>query len=965
MWVKKINIYTEIKGECLSALTFFYGGIWMNITFQNQTIKNDPQALNHADRADLKNIGNTGTVRNPGKAGKSGAADFSLSAAESNLDLSGGFGVDRNDRKKAKSLTDLQQEASVTDAGIRQDYMTVMSNTMSTEDYQKLSEDGFDFSSMDQGEAVNIVDKIKAELARSGQQIIGYTDDIDMDTLAAAVGSEALARSLAENFSAMDVPMTEENIGDTVKAWNMAQQLQVPSQDTYEYMIDNELEPELWNFYLAQNSGAGSARNPAAVNQDLSYLTDEKIKQQIDQVLEQGGYEVNEESRKDAEWLLERELPLTAENIQRLQDMREVTLPVEADDFAKAAATAIADGKDPLHASLKKSDGREGSVYEKAAQVLEYYNLHESEDPWARKQLEEIRLRMTAETNVKLLKSGFAIDTAPMEELIEALREAEKAVANGYFPQDDQAVAKYENWNQTNKAVSDIPSLPAQLLGTIRIGAASGEDATIFARFHEEGVALKQAYEKAGESYETLMTAPRADLGDSMKKAFSNADELIRELGLEPVQENERAVRILGYNRMEISLENIERVKEADAMVQDLVRKMTPAATLKMIRDGINPLESSFDSLNEYFDNLPEDYGNQAESYSRYLYGLEKNNQITKEERSSYIGVYRLLHQIEKKDGAAIGAVLSEQAEMQFSNLLSAVRSGKFRHMDVVANDELGTLRDLVAKGESASISDQIARGYAKEQLSELRTAAETERATVDMLEKSELPKSAGNLLAASKLGKNEETPYKTLRGRAESASRLWEKLSDKEDFRAEYEETIEDLKTEAEEETFVEAESSLDVRAFRLAHRQLSIMGSLSPKEEYFIPMDIGEEEALVHLTFESGGANKGGINISVDMGDESRVEAHLQVKEDRVEGFLLGKTSAEVTKLQKASDIFYNLINEDASVDLKAEQLPVVTSDNTKMTRMSDIDSREDGNSPDNGMLYHVAKLFLQAIR
>ena len=47
---------------------------------------------------------------------------------------------------------------------------------------------------------------------------------------------------------------------------------------------------------------------------------------------------------------------------------------------------------------------------------------------------------MTAEVNVKLLKSGFSIDTAPMEELIEALKRAEYELAGQYFPRDSMAV---------------------------------------------------------------------------------------------------------------------------------------------------------------------------------------------------------------------------------------------------------------------------------------------------------------------------------------------------------------------------------------------------------------------------------------------------------------------------------------------------------------------------------------------
>ena len=62
--------------------------------------------------------------------------------------------------------------------------------------------------------AVTIVDRIKAELVRSGQNIAGYTDDIDLDTLAAAVGSDTLAQSIEEQFRATDIPLTPENVDE-------------------------------------------------------------------------------------------------------------------------------------------------------------------------------------------------------------------------------------------------------------------------------------------------------------------------------------------------------------------------------------------------------------------------------------------------------------------------------------------------------------------------------------------------------------------------------------------------------------------------------------------------------------------------------------------------------------------------------------------------------------------------------
>ena len=67
------------------------------------------------------------------------------------------------------------------------------------------------------------------------------------------------------------------------------------------------------------------------------------------------------------------------------------------------------------------------------------------------------------------------------------------------------------------------------------------------------------------------------------------------------------AVRILAYNRMEITAENIERVKEADKQVTAVIEKLTPKNVLQMIRDGVNPLEKTFWELESYFAENPSE----------------------------------------------------------------------------------------------------------------------------------------------------------------------------------------------------------------------------------------------------------------------------------------------------------------------------------------------------------------------
>lgn len=967
--------------------------------------------------------------RDVAKAAKSSSV-YNVTFLSENNELWGQGAV--SGKEKGKSLIELQQEAGNVNAAVQQDYMTVMSHTMSEKDYAKLSEEGFHFESMEPEEAVTIVDKIKAELARSGQHIAGYTDDLDEETLAAAVGSDALARSISDSFARADIPLTQENIDNISRAWEMASQLETPGEGASHYMIDNGLEPEIWNLYLAQSSGArnttsGKPRYYAEeiqgyFTQSAGTATDAGLQTQIDKVIGEAGLEINSDSRKQAEWLMEKSLPLTAENLQKLDELQGMVFPVSEEAFAQAAAAVVAEGKDPVHANLTHGE----NLYEKAARLAEHYYsdklpLLDAGDIAARRQLEEIRLRMTAEVNVKLLKSGFAIDTAPMEQLLEALRQAEEQLAGRYFPGDARAVGKYELYQQATQVVAELPQLPVQLLGSWSMREAQGS----VAQFHEEGKILQQSFDKAQESYESLMTAPRRDLGDSIRKAFANVDDILTDMGYELSEENQRAIRILGYNRMNMTAENLEAVKAVDAQVRYVVEKMTPAATLKMIRDGVNPLEQSFAELESYFNSLPEEYERSAESYSRFLYQLEQNKEITEQEREAYVGIYRLLRQIEKSDGAAIGAVVNTQAEVQFSNLLAAVRTHRFKHMDVKATDETGLTVDLVRSGNS--ISEQINNNivtntfaenlalarevvtevsqnrdaddeYTRMLLEQIRNAANAEADGAMMLQRAELPANAGNLLAAQALVADADAPFKKwlekkerlIQQNEETAingaktedvlavnddnaakyTELWEQLSDKESFRASYSDLLSDICSQVEEASFYQAQTGMDVREMQMIHKQLSVATALADSEEYILPMYVGDELAKVHLTIERGRTQKGEVSVQVDISQEMHVEAHFQLREKVLSGFLVGNTEQEVTKLSNAADIFLESVR-NSSVDWKIEKLPIVSGYATMNSAAAsgkgadDVPAGGEVQPTANTDLYQIAKLFLQAIQ
>lgn len=717
----------------------------MKITFDHNT------GNQNVDRA-------TTSYRDTQTAGvkSSGCNSRTERAGDYALDISGKVMDNNAYGGHGKTAEEVMQDAAAIDVATQTDFMTVMSNTMSGEDFSRLQQEGYHPGDMEIEEVVTIVDTIKAALVKGGTQVDGYTDDLDADTLAQITGSEAFAQELSRQFAAHDIPLTEENARAAKDAFERAMQTGAPDEGTVKYMVENRMEPTIDNLYLAGHSAATDssrqghgyyqADNTGYYAKKAEDYNWEQLRPQIERVLEEAGLETSEENVRSAQWLIGVGVPLTAETMEALGKIDQSGQPKSREQLLSAVAAAIADGKKAGDADL--ADGR--SALEKAADYVEAFakitdeavdrtaaedkaltlrNLTKAQEeldrtaqdkaergetafdtPEAitqRRQLEEIRLMMTIEANRKLMASGYAIDTTELGALVEALKKLEQEQNQRLFGESDAAAAatKAALYEEVQTKLLEIPYLPAAVLGQY----VDGTEVVTLDGVHTNGTALKAAYEAAGESYETLMTAPRADLGDSIRKAFRNVDDILEDMGLEANEENRKAVRILGYNSMDINHENMDAVKKYDMELRQTIRRMTPAASLQAIRDGKNPLTMSLSELNTYLDESGADDAAREEKFSKYLYKLEKNHAVNEQEREAYIGIYRMFRQLEKTDDAAVGSLLKEGADITFSNLLTAMRSTKRQGMDYRVSDDFDGV-DAVHTGKS--ITDQILAGF-------------------------------------------------------------------------------------------------------------------------------------------------------------------------------------------------------------------------------------------------------------
>lgn len=699
----------------------------MKITFDHSTVNQN------VDRA-------TTTYRDTQTTRTERSGDYALDISGKVMDNNayGGHG---------KTAEEVMQDAAAIDVATQTDFMTVMSNTMSEEDFDRLREEGYNPGDMEIEEVVTIVDKIKAELVKGGTEVAGYTDDLDADTLAQITGSEAFAAELAKQFRAHDIPLTQENVQAAKSAFERAMQTKAPGEGTVKYMVENRMEPTIDNLYMADHSAASDSSRQSHgyyATDNTGYYAKkaedynwEQLRPQIERVLEEAGLDVNDENVESAQWLIGVGVPLTVETMEALHKIEQAGQPWDQAKILSAVAAAISDGKKAGDANL--ADGRSdleraadyvdrfGQISDEAVDLavaeekeLNLRNLQKAQEkieagnvantPQAvtqRRQLEEVRLMMTIEANRRLMASGYSIDTTDLEALVNALKRLEQEQNQKLFGESDAAAAseKAALYDEVQFKTAEIPYLPAAVL----VRYVGEEETFTLDSVYENGTALKNAYESARESYETLMTAPRADMGDSIRKAFRNVDDILKDMGLETNEENRRAVRILGYNSMDITDDNMDAVKKYDMELQQTIRRMTPAASLQAIRDGKNPLAMSIAELNRYLDENGIDDAAKEEKFSKYLYKLEKSHAVTEQEREAFIGIYRMFRQLEKTDDAAVGSLLKEGAEISFSNLLTAMRSTKKQGMDYRVDDGFegvdGTMKNK-------SITDQILSGF-------------------------------------------------------------------------------------------------------------------------------------------------------------------------------------------------------------------------------------------------------------
>ncbi len=875
----------------------------------------------------------------------------------------------KEEKKKAgiyEGETPAENEFAGQLAAIKQQLDTMI-NQMSGDDYAAMHADGVRVTSSDMEQLVTVVEQIKIRLAAYCEDY-HPTGGIDTKDLEKVLGSAGMAAAVSRKLEEYDLPATDENVSEISGAMQRNESLTEITREQAAYLAENHLEPTIENVYRVQHSGVAVTE---AV-QPLSEADWQQLKGQVEQVILNSGADLTEENLETARWMIEHRVALDEENFMAVSSYTGLGGLQEGEQLDSILA-AMANGKSAEQTSLLGEKYGMDAAQEVLEEIEEYVSVrYPKEDDsiqaiTARRQLEEIRLMMTAEAGLSLLKKGIEIPTGDLEQLVDMLKKQEQEYYQKLYA-SEQVEWKQEDADlvkQTEQCRQELSQMPAYLSGAM---IAADVDLITMQSSLEAGRSQKAAIEAAGEQYEALMTKPNQEYGDTMQKAFRNVDALLEDMGEELTEQNRRCIRILAYNQMALTRANLDQVRTLDGEYQYLLANLTPRVALHMIQKRKNPLNMEIGELNDQIEEIKQEIGPSGdEKYSEFLWKLEQTEGISQEERAAYIGIYRLLNHVNRQDSAALGALVSQGAEVTLENLLSAARSRKSRNMDIKIEDAFGMAEHVFQKN---SITEQLKLFYNdsdaenqsyRQQMAENLKEMRADKKAQQLLAESEQTVSLDSLRAAGVLAGSSDTEIKKYWERQKRQGRMEEFLR-----KMKGKESLGEVYTEAEEELaeVVRAECAAGVTSYegleelRLYYHTAQLMTNLAKQEDYHIPLEYQGEITDVHLKVIHKTEESGKVSIETTLPKLGKISAEFSVRDSLVNGYIFGESVKVTEAIKGQSNVMQQAFDK---IGLQTGQITCQTSRELPLTG----DKIEGSQTIENEQLYDLAVEFLGVLK
>lgn len=858
-------------------------------------------------------------------------------------------------------------------------------NNLSSEEIRQLAAMGIDVSGANLSDLMGVVDTMRANAHKEAVSLMfagikasaGNAEDLNIVGAKVKVSGTDVTLS---DVSISDVVSESDNISNSSVSDVNKENFTVNNDDLV-YLISNGLSVSKESLYQAHFSGS---REMQLEDTESIYSS---MKLQMTSVFKRAGYELDATGEACAKFMINNSFPINPETIKTFMDFQDIAgqaindISVPADDIEAADVAAAK----LYHKAMNISEeaiynivNRDELVTISAAyaETLEINEANESSNKGAkvdinedkelalvtaRRQMEEIRLSMTLDMAGKLAKLDINVETKELKKVVEELKKVEQQLvkdklANANVPVTAENIELFETLSDR---VSALGEAHAGVLGTPLKGAIFSVNSLLMENTsitkQEDLTGSSADFIKVKKSYEAVGTAPRADMGDSISKAFSNVNDILTDLGFDINENTVRAVRILGYNGLEITPDTINEVMSYDAQVNELMDTFYPEAVLGMIKDGINPLDVSIDELVNTIREKNYNGGvTDAENFATFLRDVEKRGNISTSERESYIGIYRVMNKLAKSKDREAGWLFANGSRLTVRNLVTAARSRRAAGMDFSIDDEFGLLEeasfknDIISQIESGfeeslsdennlddeaalNISERISQfGQLDDELISNMIENEIELSIENGLAFSEIKAADGGIYQLvseiiARLKFNTEAKDDMIDTETEhiensllgedvdidfSMDELLEIISKNGDISYKYENLRDEITEMMYEFGAKKTLTPMDISAIKNVQAGLSIVSKMAKEHRYQLPVNMKEGTGVMNLTIKSDEAARGHIELMVKGQEMGQVRAQFAMTDDGIIGYVESDTSDGNYALADAKETFEELL-------------------------------------------------------
>jgi hypothetical protein len=461
------------------------------------------------------------------------------------------------------------------------------------------------------------------------------------------------AKTIVESLYKHGMPVSDQNVNAMENAWDKLPEKVEPQ--AIEKLISNEQDLTLDNVYKSKHTSGGTSTPAGTAPWDA-------LQGALKRLFDREGIAYVNDNLVAARFLLDRDLPLTRVNIDKVIFLGAMSGNIPKEAFFDRAAFQLATDN-PIGAMDLPDVARVGEA--------------------------QIKFAEQAASRAR----SFGVDTGHMLDVMRTFNVTEPdAYRYHRMAGGDGTSMATSRMTRLFNYLANIPPLTVN----VHAGIMKGQSPFTIQGIHESVL-----YARARSNYEQYATVPDARYGDSFAKVRGEFAPLLEKMDIAPSAENLKASFILSKNKMDVTQDNLQAVKEIDAKINALATKLHPIIAASMVEEGLNPLEMHVDQVLAYVKQFNIGKGKDVTGkIAQYIMEMDAHVKMDSETRKSMIALYRMLHIIQKDETAALGLA----AEMGSTPTLGALMelAKKFTHIrsgeavDIQVDESFGQLQRLI-----------------------------------------------------------------------------------------------------------------------------------------------------------------------------------------------------------------------------------------------------------------------------